>query len=591
MKRHPLFWKIYPPFVFITLASLIVITIITCLSFKSFHFKQKEQDLKVRASLFKKNILGLIQESNFSKIQKLSKELGQSTQTRFTVILPNGEVIGDSDKDPSQMDNHKDRPEVEKAFQNGNGVTIRYSHTLKEDFMYHAISLSEKGATVGIIRSSIPLADIKNALLKIYYKVAIGLLFLLFIVAIASWWVSRSISAPLARMKAQAKKLAKGDFSNGFKITPSDSLESFELNQAINDISVQLSEKIETITAQNNEQEAVFSSMTEGVVAVDLNERIIKLNQSAYKILEISGDQAEGKMIQEVIRNSELQTLFLSSLEQNIPVGQEIYIQREDSRTIYFQSGPLLDINKEKCGVVVVLNDISKLKTLERHRKEFVANVSHELRTPLTNIQGYAETLMNPQVNNENDKKEFIKIIHSHATRLGAIIEDLLTLSRVEKETDQNEIELKENSLKPILESAIMLCQGKASKQNIQIELDCLSSINVRLNPPLIEQAIINLLDNAIKYGKENSTVRVGALTEKDTVIITVKDEGTGIPKIHLPGLFERFYRVDKARSRKMGGTGLGLSIVKHITLAHHGKIEVQSEMGKGSTFFIRLPT
>ncbi len=274
-----------------------------------------------------------------------------------------------------------------------------------------------------------------------------------------------------------------------------------------------------------------------------------------------------------------------------MPASEEItFFQGSEPRYISLKLGPLFDIKKEKCGVVVIFNDITKIKELEQHRKDFVANVSHELRTPLTNIQGFAETLLNPSVKSEEDRLQFVNIIHKHATRLGVIIEDLLTLSRVEKETEQNEVKLEKSLVKPVLENAIFFCSHKAEKRKMEIIIDCPVTLTAMLNSALFEQAIVNLLDNSIKYGNENSKIRISGKLEDNAIVIVVKDEGAGIEKEHLERLFERFYRVDKARSRQVGGTGLGLSIVKHISLAHKGTVRVQSQVNQGCVFKIYLP-
>jgi two-component system phosphate regulon sensor histidine kinase PhoR len=590
MTRRPLFWKIYPSFVLISFISLLAAAIIAGLSFKSFYYQQRELDLEIRAKLVREELTNLIQSKNFTEIQVRSEKLGNESNTRFTIILPSGKVIGDSKKNPQEMDNHRDRPEISNALESTRGVSIRYSHTLKLDSMYLAIPITIGNEIVGVIRTSTPLTAIQKELESIYYKVAIGFIVLILIIALSSWWASKKLSLPLEKMKVQAQKIAQGDFSSRVKLKPSDPLEPALLGEAINDMAIELDQRIKTVLNQKNEQEAVFSSMVEGVIAIDTDERILRINQAAYDILEISGNKVEGMIIQEIIRNSELQNLILFSLKQNAPFSQEIEIQKEGERFLYIQSAPLLDNQKSKCGIVIVINDITKIKILEKHRKEFVANVSHELRTPLTSIQGFAETLMNPSVTNQKEKDEFIKTIHTQASRLGAIVEDLLSLSRIEKESDRKEIELADENIKATLSRAISLCQDRASAKNIRIELNNPNNLKVRHNAPLIEQAIVNLVDNAINYSPDGSIIQVNSIDDENSVTISVIDQGIGIPKEHLSRLFERFYRVDKARSRKLGGTGLGLSIVKHIALAHNGSVNVTSEIQKGSVFSINLP-
>ncbi len=590
MKRRPLFWKLYPSFVFISFVSLLAVTVIACLSFKTFHYQQRELDLEVRAKLVRAEFARLIQDGKFAEIQDRCEKLGEETQTRITVILPSGTVIGDSKKNPMDMDNHRERPEISEALQSGRGVSIRYGTTLKKESMYFAMPITATNTVLGVIRTSRPLIAIQEALWHIYTQVAIGFFVFILLIALSSWWISKSLSRPLQAMEVQAQLIAQGDFSSRVQLTPSDPSELALLAQAINEIAIQLNQRIETVLNQRNEQEAVFSSMIEGVIAIDTNERILRINAAACQILDIAKKEVAGMAVQEVIRNAELQKLVLFSLKQDAPMEREIEIQQEKGPHLFIQSAPLLDIQKNKCGIVLVINDITKLKQLETHRKEFVANVSHELRTPLTTIQGFAETLLNPAVSDQEEKDAFVKIIHKQATRLGTILEDLLTLSRLEKEGEDKEIALNHQKIKPTLERALSLCQSRASERNINIELACADDCTVRHNAPLIEQAVVNLLDNAIKYSNSESRIMLNAGTTEKGLTISVSDQGSGITKKHLPRLFERFYRVDKARSRKMGGTGLGLSIVKHIALAHDGSVEVQSTLNQGSIFSIHLP-
>ncbi|MGV7220047.1 MAG: ATP-binding protein [Nitrospinales bacterium] len=590
MKRRPLFWKLYPPFVLISFISLLAAAIIAGLSFKSFHYQQRELDLEVRAKLLSGEFARLIQNKNYSIIQNRAIKLGRDSNTRFTIILPSGHVVGDSNKNPTDMDNHRERPEISKALQSHNGVSIRYSHTLKIDSMYFAIPILDKNKIIGIIRTATPLTAIQAELKSIYYKVAVGFVVLILIIALSSWWASKTLSLPLENMKTQAQKIAKGDFSSRVLLNPSDPIEPALLGEAINEMAFQLNQRMETVLNQKNEQEAVFSSMVEGVIAIDVNERILRINKAAYDILEISGTNVEGMTVQEVIRNSDLQSLVIYSLKQDTSFGQEIEIQKDDELYLFIQTAPLMDMQNNKCGSVVVLNDITKIKRLEKHRKEFVANVSHELRTPLTSIQGFSETLLNPNVTDQKERDEFIRTIHTQASRLGAIIEDLLTLSRIEKDSERQEIELPDVNINKTLSGAISLCKDRASVKNIRIELNSQDDTNAMHNAPLIEQAIVNLIDNAINYSPSESLIQVNSILTEGSLKISVIDQGMGIPKEHLPRLFERFYRVDKARSRKLGGTGLGLSIVKHIALAHNGSVDVTSEVEKGSSFSINLP-
>ncbi|MFT7009988.1 MAG: two-component system phosphate regulon sensor histidine kinase PhoR [Colwellia sp.] len=592
IKRKTLFWKLYPSFLIISFISLLAIVMIALWSFKSFYYQERAVDLEIRAKILTPVFSRLIQAKNHQEIQKKAQTLGDESSTRITIILPSGKIIGDNKKDPATMDNHKNRPEIQQATLNGKGLSTRYGHTLAIDSMYFAMPIIAQDKLIGIMRTSTPLYTLQNALWSIYYKVSLGFFILIIITAFASWWMSKSLVRPLEIIKVQAQRLAKGDFSSRVQLSSNDSLESEQLGQAFNEIAIQLNQRIEIILNQRNEQEAVFSSMVEGVFAVDSSEKIIRINQAAYNILKITEKNIEGVELKSVIDNIELHKLILFALQQNTPIGQEIIIHNDDEQEqiLLAQSAPLLDIHKNKCGTLVVFNDITKLKKFELQRKEFVANVSHELRTPLTAIQGLSETLIEFPDLAQEKRAYFTGVIHTHSIRLEGIIENLLTLSKIEKETEIDEINFADESITLALSNAIFLCKDKALERNIDIILYNAEDITFRHNSSLIEQAIINLLNNAIKYSNGDSEIKITVTKQNQEIKISVEDKGTGIPEEHLSRLFERFYRVDKARSRQLGGTGLGLSIVKHITLAHKGTVTVSSEINKGSIFSLILP-
>jgi len=330
--------------------------------------------------------------------------------------------------------------------------------------------------------------------------------------------------------------------------------------------------------------------MVEGVIAVDMEERIISMNQAAAQMFACNPSAAQGRTIQEVVRNVVLHEFVRNTLSSQKPVEKDIVLHAGDERFIDGHGTVLRDARGKRMGALIVLNDVTRIRRLENVRREFVANVSHEIKTPITAIKGFVETLRDGAVKNQEDAERFLEIIENHAERLEAIIEDLLSLSRIEREAERGEIALVEGQVQDVVQMAVQVCEMSAGAKQIKIEFSCDKDIASKINAPLLEQAIVNLLDNAIKHSGEGSIIRVEATQTAEEIIIDVRDQGCGIEKEHLPRLFERFYRVDKARSRQLGGTGLGLAIVKHITQAHGGQVSVESVPGKGSTFSIRLP-
>jgi two-component system phosphate regulon sensor histidine kinase PhoR len=277
-------------------------------------------------------------------------------------------------------------------------------------------------------------------------------------------------------------------------------------------------------------------------------------------------------------------------LVRDCPVDGDVVLRHANDRVLQVNGTSLRDAQGRSIGAVIVLNDVSRLRQLESMRRDFAANVSHELKTPITSIKGFVETLLDGALQDPHDAERFLRIVARQADRLNAIIEDLLSLSRVEKDAEAAEIALSMADLRPVLESALDDCKSKASLRGIRLAFDCAAEVVARINPPLLEQAVMNLLDNAVKYSEPGGDVHLLVQAAAGEVSIRVRDHGCGIAPEHLPRLFERFYRVDKARSRKQGGTGLGLAIVKHIVLAHRGRVTVESEPGAGSTFCIHLP-
>ncbi|MBU1909278.1 MAG: PAS domain-containing protein [Verrucomicrobia bacterium] len=352
----------------------------------------------------------------------------------------------------------------------------------------------------------------------------------------------------------------------------------------------QVGERLERLEQQRKEQEAVFVSMVEGVMALDEEERVININHAAARLFGVPRDKARNRHLQELARNADLQQLVTAARSGDQPVEGDITLFSGEDRHLQVHASRLRDAGGRGIGVLVVLNDVTRLRRLENLRRDFVANVSHELKTPITSIKGFIETLQDGALKSEEDARRFLEIMARQADRLNAIIEDLLHLSRVEEEAAQQDIELKEQPLHEPLQAALHCCHHKAETRQISIELKCEPGLCARINAPLLEQAVVNLLDNAIKYSAPSSPVEVEVVREEGGIAIRVRDRGCGIAVKHLPRLFERFYRVDKARSRQMGGTGLGLAIVKHIAQAHGGSVTVESTPGQGSVFGLHLP-
>ena len=590
MKRRlkKLLWRLYPSYLFITLFALLAVSWYFSMAMKDFFLKQKLEDLEARAEVFREIFNSYMSLENPHEINDFCKKIGSHSGVRITVINPSGNVIGDSGEDPEKMENHGKRPEVVTALKGKMGDSIRHSNTLKERMLYVAIPVEQENSTVAVIRTAISLAVIDKTFNSISYKIIWAALLIAFLAAGISFIVSHRLSLPLEKMTKGAQLFAKGEL--GHRLYIPETREMASLAVAMNQMAAQLDERIKSVIKHRNELEAVLSSMKEGVIAFDLEERILRINQVAAAMFNKDPWEMENRSIQEAIRNSELQKFTKNALKNGDGLECDIVFYQNKEQVLNVHSTTLLDAKQERIGILVVLNDVTRLRRLENMRRDFVANVSHEIKTPLTAILGFVETLLQDSEKIPENSRRFLTIIDRHVHRLVAIIEDLLKLSRIERESERKEIAFVQAPVEDVIRTSAQVLEAKAEEKKIKIDLRCDSSLSADMDPHLIEQAVVNLLDNAIKYSAQNSTIEVHAAEKNGEVQIKIRDHGIGIEEEHLPRLFERFYRVDKARSRKLGGTGLGLAIVKHIIQAHHGKVSVQSSPGIGSTFTLHFP-
>ena len=579
-------WKLFLTYLGIVALCMVTVGIFATISLKNYYLEKIAANLKSNAQLVKKLIKQDLILGNLSNIDSQSKILGKEIDTRITIIDKAGVILGDSEKDPATMENHADRPEIKMAYQSKTGRSIRYSDTLKIDMMYLAISIFGNGQVVGVTRLSLPLKEVKTKIFYIHRMIFLGALLALFVALGIGFLVARMITRPLRDMAGLAKDIAKGDFTKKIKIRSKD--EIGELADTFNQMAEELKTKIQTITHDRNETRAILGSIIEGIVAIDTNEKVVLANFALEKMFNLSKNEIIGKFFWEAIRNNDLNNLFKEVINKRELQTRELILFLPEERIFQVHALPIKG-EKDLLGIVAVLHDITGIKKLERTRIEFVANVSHELRTPLTSIRGFVETLKDGAINDPENSRRFLDIIETHAERLNNLINDLLQLSKIESRDIKMEFQL--INLREPAEAAVSNFKEAMKQKGHKIEIDFPVQLShVEVDPEKIERVFNNLIDNAIKFTPENGRICIRAVDKERDVQIEVSDTGIGIPREHLPRLFERFYRVGKARSRELGGTGLGLSIVKHIIQAHGGKVEVKSETGKGSKFFFTLP-
>jgi len=518
-------------------------------------------------------IISIMETNNIVDKDTFFKKNLSNVEMRVTYIDKQGNVIFDSVADKESMDNHNSRSEVIDARLKGVGSSIRYSHSISKNMLYVATSFGDGY----IIRSSMPIAIINSFESKYIQYYLITLVAVLIAASIVSSKLSHAMVRPIKALQTTTSRVANGELSERVKVLENN--EIGDLGKAFNNMADKLQTTLKELTNRQNRLEAILRSMDSGVIAIDKNYKIIMINPYAKEIFGIEKDII-GQNLMDIIRDYELENVFKNNSEEY----NEIKLFWPKERDLRVRTAEIIG-ETELIGNVAVVQDITDIKRLENMRSQFVANVSHELKTPLTSIKGFAETLK--FVEDKEKKEKFLEIINDEADRLTRLINDILTLSYIEqhKETKNEAISVVE-----IIEDVYNLMKNTADLKNIKINIVTQNDCIIEADRDRFKQMLINLVDNSIKYSEENATVYIGVENTNNICTLYVEDTGVGMSKEHLDRIFERFYRIDKARSRAQGGTGLGLAIVKHIVLSLDGKIEVQSEIGKGTKFVIRIP-
>ena len=589
LKQRKLLWVIFFHFILIVLVFGFLIIWLASAKLRDSHRDHLQIQLQKTARFTAVKLRPFLVSGDLQSVKLLLSENRDPLGTRISVFNNRGLLLADSHGEGAAGESGDNRTEVKEALSGKEAVAIRFNRHIQEKMMFTALPVALTSNNRVVIRTGLPIADLNHYLTSFRWEMAAVGLFMVFLVSLVLFNLSKKIERPFAELKASAQNFVEGNFKKTLFV--SDYAELAELTKTINLMGSRLRERMLTISQQRNEVEAILSSMNEAVMAVNSKGQILKINNTMATLFDLDADSCRGQNIKEVIRNEAFTRFVDQSLKEDERVVADLTLYKNNQRFLRAGGTRLRDSKDQVLGAVIVLNDVTRLMKLEDVRRDFVANVSHELKTPVTLIKGFVETLRSGAAENPKDTKRFLKIIARHADRLNDIIEDLLWLSKIEQGQHQISDNLQVCNLKNPLHSAIQSCSGKAKKKKIDLSLECPESLIARIHLNLFEQAITNLIDNAIKYSDGGKKVRVVAQKEGPRIQIQVKDQGFGIPKNHLTRLFERFYRVDKARSRDVGGTGLGLSIVKHITQAHGGSISVESMVQEGSTFTISLPT
>lgn len=586
-----IFWRQFlTNFLIIALVS-ILFTTFTIIELKKHDKSLTKEKLLTTANVLREVIKNKIPENKSEEMALIVSQIGEKTGIRITVVDIDGVVIGDSEKDPKVMENHANRPEVKDAITKGIGEGMRFSTTLKKHMFYVAVPIEDgSGKALAIVRTGLPLISLEETFASIKSQVIYLGLILTLLALLLSYASSKAFTKSFEKSIGLSEQIAKGNFNVSIPISDRKG-EMGELNLALNTMAEKLDELFRQVSIEKSQLEAVLTAMSEGVMVVANDGKVILMNHALKDMLAIK-DISLGKPYWEVLRNREIMELIENTIINQLSEKKEISLFYPTERYYIASAIPLGSLKKE---TIVVMFDITEFKRLEKIKADIVANVSHELRTPLTAIKGYVETLEVGAYENHDERSHFLNIIGRHTDRLINIVSDLLLLSDIERKStpfgEESKATFEEIDFQEIVYSSLEALKSKVEEKGLRVSVDIKENLpKFRGDAFLLGQMFINLIDNAVKYTPEGGTIGVEITYPDSHFRIEVIDTGIGIPKEHLARIFERFYRVDKTRSRKIGGTGLGLSIVKHIVIMHGGEIEVESEVGKGSRFVITLP-
>jgi two-component system phosphate regulon sensor histidine kinase PhoR len=539
---------------------------------------QLEQEARITAEASQFALLG-----QGDTPDALAKRLGKEIDTRITVIAPDGTVLGDSIEDPTTMENHATRPEVKAALASGIGEITRYSTTLKEPMMYVAVTVVSQGKSLGIARVALPLTTVNNSVSHVTRTVMLATIIITVLAVLAAWLIARAATRSIRELTAASKKIAAGQLGQKIRLHRKD--EIGQLAQAFNEMSSNLETMVESVSTEKAKLDNILAHMADGVIMTDAEGNIILANRAAGRLFGFKETDAVNRPVIEVVHDHEVDEILKLCLK----TGKEQNTQFESGIARRFLRAIVVPIENHgrPGGALVLLQDLTELRSLQTMRRELVGNVSHELRTPIAGIKAMVETLRDGAIDDREAAKDFLARIESEADRLTQIVAELTQLSRIE--TGQAELKIEPADLNALAAEIIAQITPLAERQQVTIASDFSPDLPlVPADKDRIRQTMVNLVHNAIKFNRPNGRVIIATGYDDKSVTFSVADTGIGISKDDLPHVFERFYKADKARTSS--GSGLGLAIAKHTIQAHGGDIRARSEEGKGSVFSFSLP-
>ncbi|MBW2599263.1 MAG: PAS domain-containing protein [Deltaproteobacteria bacterium] len=580
--KNSLFYKVFGTYLVITLIAMVVVGFYATGQIKSRLMERIETELTSYAQMININPS---QSAIISEVNSLSR----ISDARITLIDSEGVVLADSGGQVSEMDNHLNRPEIQEARVKGKGRSMRFSKTLGMNTLYVALPVKEGSGIRGYIRLARPLAEVRHYVREINVLILQSFLIVAFLSFLVAFVFTSRLTSPIHEMEQFTERLREGEDPGSLMISSSD--ETGRLARNINYMVMELKERIRSANEEKGKLESVFASMEDGILVLDTDGRIEATNDTSKEILKARFRDIAGKTPLEAFRNIELQKALDRFKETGTPISQKIVLGEEDHTVLDVTVSPVHGLPEDEEKTTIVLHDVTRLKRLENTRADFVANVTHEIKTPLTAILGFIETLEEGAINEAETAKKFLQIIHRHAERLNRLVDDLLVIS--DAELGEMSFSFESVSLDGVIENVLPVIETRASEKGLVMEKEIPDNLpSIWGDRDRLHQILLNVLDNAVKFTPDAEKILIKALDGKDgNVYIKIRDTGIGIPKSEISRLGERFYRVDKARSRELGGTGLGLSIVKHLMAAHNGRIEIESQLGKGTTVSLIFPT
>lgn len=577
MKKS-LFYKIFLSYLIIIFVSFFLLDIFVRDEIRNVLTSRIETELLSYARL--------IDQTSPQKASEHLRQIASTSQSRITLIDARGRVFADSERDVDKLENHLDRPEVQEARLKGTGKSVRFSKSLAIDMLYIAVAIKDGQGIRGYIRLARPLHDVKDVIEKVYQYILFTLLIVAFISLLIALFFSYRLYEPIKTMERFTEKLRAGEPVGTIILDTAD--ETRTLADNINYLVDELKDKIRIANEEKSKLMTAFTSMNEGVLILNEQGLIEFISPVLSNMLAVEYGDVNGKTLMEAFRSVDLQKAFQEFREKRVSVSREIVLGHAEKVIMSISISAVHGLPDEE-KTMIVFHDVTRLKKLEQIKMEFVANVTHEIKTPLTAIIGYLETIQSGAVNNAEETKRFIDIILKQSRRLNRLVEDLLTISNIEmKET---KLHFENVSLNMAVENVISLVEPKARLKNIAIQNNLRENLaQVRADRDRLAQIFVNVLDNAVKFTPEGGKVVIEAIESESYAVVSVTDTGIGVPADEVHRLGERFYRVDKSRSRELGGTGLGLSIVKHLMIAHGGKMEIESRLKHGTKVSLFFP-